>query len=231
MITALFALFALGLTLFAVRAAAVWLRFGRATRTGADPLLDRLLPDYDIAERHHIRIAAPADTVFAAACAVDLDDSPVVRAITRGRELLLGTRTDPHAPPLPRGMLAGMKARGWGVLAELPQREIVMGAVTQPWQANVVFHALPPEEFAVFYAPGYVKIAWTLRADPDGDGDAVFRTETRACACGGEARRLFRNYWALLSAGIVLIRWETLRMLKRAAEQKNPPEPVGAGGR
>lgn len=231
MLTAVLLLVATGGAIYAARALFVWLRFGQASREGADPLLDRFLPEYDIVERHHIQINAPAATTFATACAVELEDSPLVRAIIHGRELLLGTKTNSNEPRPPRGTVAGMKARGWGMLAEMPGREIVMGAITQPWQANVVFRPLPPDAFAAFADPGYVKIAWTLRADPAADGTSTFHTETRAFACGAEARRRFRNYWALLSAGIVLIRFETLRMLKQAAEQKNPPEPVGAGGR
>ena len=40
-----------------------WRRYGRPTRPSAedhDPRLDEFMPDYDIAERHHIRVAAPA---------------------------------------------------------------------------------------------------------------------------------------------------------------------------
>ena len=57
------------------------------------------------------------------------------------------TRSDP------RGLLALVKTLGWGVLAEIPGREIVMGAVTQPWMADVVFRPLPPGEFAAFHEP------------------------------------------------------------------------------
>jgi hypothetical protein len=51
------------------------------------------------------------------------------------------------------------------VLAEVPGREVVVGAVTQPGYSNVVFRPLPPEEFIAFREPDYVKIVWTLRAD------------------------------------------------------------------
>src|SRR5947208_6990648 len=85
-----------------------------------------------------------------------------------------------------------MKALGWGVLAEVPGREIVIGAVTQPWMANVVFHALPPAEFAAFDEPEYAKIVWTLRADPIAAGESLFRTETRVNTTDPEARRKFR---------------------------------------
>jgi hypothetical protein len=106
------------------------------------------------------------------------------------------------------------------VLAEVPDREIVVGAVTRPWEANVVFRALPPEEFAAFSEPGFVKIVWTLRADPVDDLTSVFRTETRAVATDAAARTRFRRYWAFASPGIALIRRLSLRPLKRDAERR-----------
>jgi hypothetical protein len=95
-----------------------------------------------------------------------------------------------------------------------------MGAVTKPWEANVTFRALPPEEFAAFNEPGYVKIAWTLRADPVAPLSSVFRTETRAVATDRTARSKFRRYWALLSPGIIVIRWMMLGPVKAEAERR-----------
>jgi hypothetical protein len=94
-----------------------------------------------------------------------------------------------------------------------------MGAVTQPWKANVVFRALPPDEFAAFNAAGYVKIVWTLRADPVDAAHSIFRTEARAIATDA-ARRNFRRYWSLLSPGIIVIRWMSLGPLKADAERR-----------
>jgi hypothetical protein len=48
----------------------------------------------------------------------------------------------------------------------------------------------------------------------------VFRTETRALATDPESRARFRRYWTLVSPGIVLIRWEMLRLVKREAERR-----------
>jgi hypothetical protein len=62
---------------------------------------------------------------------------PLVRAIFKTREVVLGS--EPDALARPRGLLALTKSIGWGVLAEIPGREVVMGAVTQPWYADVVF--------------------------------------------------------------------------------------------
>jgi hypothetical protein len=141
-----------------------WLRYGHAAAaTGdvQDPLLDRFMPAYDVVDRHHVSIAAPADITFAAACEIDLQQSAIIRAIFTGRELLL--RSAPDTATRPPGLVEWTKAMGWGVLAEVPGREIVVGGVTRPWDANPVFRALPPEDFAAFAEPDYVKIAWTLR--------------------------------------------------------------------
>jgi len=95
-----------------------------------------------------------------------------------------------------------------------------MGVVMQLWLADVVFRPLPPERFARFDEPRYVKIAWTLRADPVGDARSVFRTETRVVACDPGARTKFRRYWSFVSPGIVLIRWLMLRPVKVQAETR-----------
>jgi hypothetical protein len=176
------------------------------------------MPRYEVVERHHIHVEAPAEIAFTAATEMDLQQSPVIRAIFRARERIMGS----HAArgPVPRGLLAQTQAIGWGVLAEVPGREIVMGAVTQPWLADVVFQALPPDTFAAFDEPDYVKIVWTLRCDPIGDAQSVFRTETRVSTTSPTARAKFRRYWSLVSPGIILIRWMSLGPLKAEAERR-----------
>jgi hypothetical protein len=206
---------------YAAVVAASWLRYGSvapASPDEADAFLDRFMPEYEIVERHRVRVAAPAHVTFGALMDMDLEDSSLIRAIFKGRELLLGADAD--AKPRARGLVAVTKELGWGVLAEIPGREIVMGAVTQPWKANVVFRGLPPDEFAAFNEPGYVKIAWTLRADAAGTGESNARTETRVIATDAQARRKFRWYWARFSPGIVLIRQVSLRLVQKEAERR-----------
>jgi len=212
---------------YATHAGITWLRYGhpaRANARNADPLLDHVMPVYDVAERHHIEVAAPAEVTFAAACGQDLMALPLVRAIFKAREILLGSGPDTAARP--RGLLALTQSLGWGVLAEVAGREVVMGAVTQPWCANVVFRALPPDAFIAFREPGYVKIAWTLRADAAGPKQSVFRTETRVMTTDADARAKFRWYWTRLSAGIRLIRWLSLGPVRRDAERRAESGPA-----
>jgi hypothetical protein len=96
-----------------------------------------------------------------------------------------------------------------------------MGAVTQPWRQEVHFHGLPAEEFVAFCEPGYAKIAWTIEVEPAGLSSSVFSTETRVVTTDPVSRERFRRYWALLSPGILIIRYETLRLVRVEAERRS----------
>ena len=196
---------------YATYAVVTWRRYGHPRRPRPDeddPLLDRFMPTYEIAERHHTRILAPAAVTLAAARELELFQMPIARALFAARERLLGAV--PADRSRRRGLLADATAIGWVILDEIPDREIVVGAVTKPWEPNVTFRSIPPDEFAAFAEPDYVKIAWTLRADPINDMMSIFRTETRAVATDPAARAKFRRYWSFLSPGIIIIRWAAL---------------------
>jgi hypothetical protein len=212
---------------YATYVGVTWSRYGVTTSAAgedSDPLLDRFMPAYDVMERHRAVVRAPAEITFAAACEMDLQRSRIIRAVFKGREWIM--QSAPDRDPQPRAFVPQMRAIGWGVLAEIPGREIVMGAVTQPWKADVVFRALPPEEFERFREPDHVKIAWTLRVDPMGATESTFRTETRAVATDSIARAKFRRYWSFLSPGIVLIRRTAVRLVKTDAERRAHIQPV-----
>jgi len=203
-------------------AALSYARYGgthRRDRSEHDEFLDRFIPTYDVYERHTIVVNAPADVTLAAARDQDMFDAPLVKAIFKAREWAMGSSRQTARGR--QGLLGTTLALGWRVLAEDPGREVVVGAVTRPWQANVVFRGIAPEQYAAFDEPDYVKIVWTLRADSDGNNRCFFSTETRAVATDEEAARKFRRYWALASPGISLIRRLGLPKLKATAEQSH----------
>jgi hypothetical protein len=199
-----------------------WWRYGRPSLPGkpeeADALLDRFMPVYETVERHCRRVAAPAEIALAAACELDLSQSMIVQSLFKTRAWFMGTSSP--ATSEARGLLVEMQRLGWRVLAELPGREIVVGAVTQPWMADVVFQGIPPEEFAAFDQPEFVKIAWNLRADPIGPDLCIIRTETRVITTDSRARARFRRYWSLILPGVVVIRVVLMNMAKRDAEAR-----------
>ena len=173
------------------------------------------IPQPFVRDHHEIVIAAPADLVFFDATRIDLQSLPIVRAIFRTRGWVMG---DTFAPPQkPLGIVADTMVLGWGLLAHAPCRSIVMGAAARPWTRNVTFRAIPPDEFAAFAEPNYVKIVWTLEADPIGPERTLFRTETRVEPTDAASRRKFFWYWIAFGVGIRVIRWSMLRELRRKA--------------
>lgn len=193
-------------------------RYGREMVAVNDDslLLDRFIPSPEVVEHHRVRIAAPADVVMSTARRLELMNSRLVRTLIKARELALGGKPDERRHPA--ALIPQMQSIGWVVLAERAGREIVLGAVTRPWDAAPVFRSIPAGDFTAFREPGYVKIAWTLRADPLGENESMFHTETRVATTDLETRKHFRNYWSFVAPGVELIRLAMLRPLKKAAE-------------
>jgi hypothetical protein len=198
-----------------------WWRYGRTnltSRDGSDDVhLENLMAVYDVVERFQVRVAAPAELTLSVACNLNLLGSDLIRAIFKAREFVLGGKQEENRNEM--GLADQAKRWGWNTLAEQPGREIVFGAVTQPWVANPVFHGLSPAEFRNFREPGFVKIAWTLRTDPIGPANSIVSTETRVATTDEVARAKFRRYWAFVSPGTILIRLLALRRVRREAEE------------
>lgn len=207
---------------YVAHAAFTWLRYGTPTRPRADDedaLLDRFLPEYEVVERMRRHVRAPANVTLSAAESQDLMGTPGVNLIFLARQCAMGVGL--RTRELPTALIDQVKALGWVELARTPGREIVMGAVTQPWKGEVTFRSIPPAEFARFAEPGYVKIAWTLRADPVGPGASIFRSETRALATDPAARARFRTYWSLVAPGVWLIRRLSAAPMAADAERRH----------
>lgn len=201
-------------------AAATWARYGRAgRRRERQALEDHYLPAREVAASCETRVDAPAAMTWAAATGTGLQASAVVRAIIHARERLLRVRGGSAWPP--GGMVAQLRSWGWAVLAEVPQRAIVLGTVTQPWEGDVRFRTLAPDAFAAFRDPGFVKIVVTIAVDPLGPDRSVARVTTLVATTDATARARFRRYWAAFSPGILLIRPLLLRAVRREAERRH----------
>lgn len=190
---------------------------GTSPRRSPRPL-DRFIPAADFGDRHETIVRAPASVAFETAASFDLTSIPLVKAIFWLRGKVLGATAPP--PTMPAGLVAATSAIGWGELSRVEGRELVMGAVTAPWMADVTFRSVPPDQFAAFAEPDLVKIAWTIEAEPLDSERSLLATETRVVATDEEARRKFRRYWLVFGAGIVLIRLLALPAMRRAAEKK-----------
>lgn len=161
-------------------------------------------------------VAAPAEVTLTAASEMDIQRPVIVRALFKGRAMILGSKSE--VVERPRTLLAWMQSLGWTLLAETPGRQVVVGAVMRPWEPTPTPRAVSPAEFAAFDEPEYLKIVSTWAAEPLGPSESRFTIGTRVATTDATARRLFRRYWAVFSPGSLLIRYVGLHLVKDEAE-------------
>ena len=189
----------------------------------AATVLDRLVPTFQAVERHSATIAASADQVWAALTQVTVGELRLFR-------LLMGLRV------LPGRLLGRPRARfdadesllGWAVrfgftvLGEEVQRELVVGAIGQPWRlvGGRGMAVAGGDDFATFDQTGYAKMAANFRLASIAGGRAIqLTTETRvACTDAASARR-FARYWWLIRPASGGIRRSWLAAIRRRAER------------
>jgi hypothetical protein len=190
-------------------------------------LLDACLPRWDVRDRHEATVRADRERAWAALRALDLERPLLVRALFFLRTLPERLRGR-VAPRRARPFLESALEAGWRILGEEEGRELVLGAVTKPWEPVVRFRGLSRDEFVAFEEPGWAKIAWSIEAfdaastnAAGGSAGARARVaiETRVSTTDPESRRKFRRYWAIFSPGIRLIRVVALADLRRSLRE------------
>jgi hypothetical protein len=191
-------------------------------------LLDEFLPQYEFRGVASVSIRATPDQIFRALQEVSLADMPLADFMIKIRYLpgrLLGHEVLDSASvttPISEQLDLGNNI----VLAEAPQRELVIGAVGQFHnmfdQQPVQLHG--PEEFLTFSDPAHQKLvmSWYLASGDESTGYRLVM-ENRTHALSEEAKRKFIPYWWLL------IKWGSevmsrilLAAIKRRAEANVP---------
>ena len=186
-------------------------------RTAAATLLDEVLPGFDYRSRHDRHVRAPAEGVARALERYDLgrDSSPFVRMLFLLRGL-----------GVPSGSLREvLTGSGFGVLAEVPGEEIVVGTTGRFWTLREKDNMVAPrdlEDFRAFVPPGWAKGVMSIRVEPRDDGTSTLVTETRVVCMDDRARRRFAPYWALINVFSGWIREDLLRGIARIAERGAP---------
>ena len=183
-------------------------------------LLERFLPVYHFHEVHTIHIRATPAQIMRAIKEVAPAEIPLWRTFFWLRSLpaRLTGRVGYRLTPRP---VWEQVTVGWFVLlAEDPERELVVGTVGQFWrpQGAGTVHLDGPQAFLDFDRPGHAKAAFNFLIDP-GEGDCRLRTETRITVADAAARRRFAGYWRVIYPGTALLRRMWLRAIKRRAER------------
>ena len=182
-------------------------------------ILDDFVPAYQFAEFHTIRIKAPRERVYQAIRDVPANEITLFRTLTwirrfgrRGPEGILNT---PEKMPL----LDVATHTSFMLLAEEPDREIVLGTLVAAPKGTRLKKDPTPDDFKALHAPGFALGAINFRVEDTANGETLLTTETRIYATDASARRNFAAYWRVIYPGSALIRVMWLRAIRRRAEK------------
>lgn len=192
---------------------------GEKTATGVPTMLiDSFAPNPDVVETHSIVINAPRETVYGALWTADLGSSFIIKALLVLRSIP-GLIARPCAMPRNRKLtLQTLIDSGFGLLAEQPGEEIVLGVTGRFWRpaGNVSPFNRPDFDRAV--PAGMARGVWNFSISEPGHGQTILTTETRV-TCGDPAsRRKFLAYWLVVRPFSGLIRLIMLKTVRRIAE-------------
>ncbi len=183
-------------------------------------LIDSFAPVPDAAEEHSIQITANPEVVYQALWTTDFGRSWIVKGLLIFRSLpkyLL--RPARRTQGARRITLQTIIDAGFGVLAEAPNREIVLGVTGPFWRP--VGNVLPfnAENFRGAVPPGVACAVWNFAVEDVGDERTILSTETRIVCGDTSSRRKFRAYWLFVRPFSGLIRHLMLRAVRRAVRQ------------
>lgn len=181
-------------------------------------LIESYAPRPDAIETHSIDIAAASGTVYHALWTADLGNSAAVKALLVLRSLpeliIHPKRRRQRSQKL---TLHTLIDAGFGLLAEEPGREVVLGVTGRFWRPAGNLEPFRREDFDGPVPHGQARAVWNFTVQ-QASGRTILRTETRV-VCGDTASRLkFRAYWSFVRPFSGLIRMLMLRAVRRASE-------------
>jgi hypothetical protein len=106
----------------------------------------------------------------------------------------------------------------FGLLAEKPPEEIVLGVTGKFWRPTGNLSIFNRSDFDRPVSPGMARAVWNFSvSEEDGHARTILSTETRV-VCGDDAsRRKFRAYWFFVRPFSGLIRRIMLKNVRKAA--------------
>jgi hypothetical protein len=165
-------------------------------------------------EIDRVDVGALQARAWEAARRLDFASSPLVRALFSLRTIPTRLRGG-HAETMHMSIDDITASRhGFRLLDENVGSSIAVGAIGKVWQPDIKFvEVTDAMTFAAFAEPGWVKVAWELRAEPLGDTVTRVVLELRVSATDEGAWRRFKRYFTLIGPFSHFIRRHMLATL------------------
>ena len=183
-------------------------------------LIDSFAPNPDAVETHSIAINAAGEQVYHALWTADLGGSLAIKILMGLRSLPAFLLHRSHARPRnQRITLQTIIDSGFGVLAEKPGEEIVLGVTGRFWRPTGNLSPFNRADFDKAVSPGLARGVWNFRVEESAGGKAILSTQTRVICGDPASRRKFRLYWLFVRPFSGLIRRIMLKNVRNAAGQ------------
>ena len=183
-------------------------------------LIDSFAPRPDAVETHSIVINAPRQTVYRALWTADLGNSLIIKSLLALRSIP-GYIAHPCAMPHNRKItLQTLVNSGFGLLAEKPGEEIVLGITGRFWRPAVNVSPFNRTDFDRPVRAGFARGVWNFSVSEQFPGQSTLTTETRV-TCGDPSSRLkFLVYWLVVRPYSGLIRLIMLKSVRKIVEAR-----------
>jgi hypothetical protein len=182
-------------------------------------LIDSFAPKFDANEIHQLVIKAPREVVYDALWTADLG-SPLIKFLMLLRSLPAFVARGGHSPPRIRAItLQTLIDSGFGMLAEKPPEEIVLGITGRFWRPAGNLSQFVRSDFDQPVPEGFARGIWNFSLIPETENRTTLRTETRVICGDATSRRKFHAYWLLVRPFSGLIRLIMLRNVRKLAER------------
>ena len=185
-------------------------------------IVDRFLPEFDLAVVEHVVVEAGTDETFAAIARAELAGDRILRVIGSAREwsehvaaAQLGI--DLPAAPKTLGDLLGTDY-GWVELADEPGGARVLGLVARPDPFRLSIEHVTAGGFASFAEPGFARLVAAFTVEPEPAGRTLLGLELRAQATDEETRGYLRSAGFVGRPGAGTVARRALALVKHEAE-------------
>lgn len=184
-------------------------------------IIDSFAPKFDASEIHQVVIKAPREVVYEALWTADLG-SPLIKTLLLMRSLpgFVARR----CRKLPRDQTITLKTlidSGFGLLAEKPNDEIVLGVSGRFWRPSGNLSPFIRSDFDQPITAGMARAVWNFSLIRQSETRTLLRTETRVLCGDAASRRKFLAYWVVVRPFSGLIRLIMLKRVAKAAECGN----------
>ena len=182
-------------------------------------LIDLFAPNPDAVEIHSVIIKAPRQTVYRTLWTADFGGSFVIKLLVTVRSIPAFIRSGFRSRPRSQAItLQTLINSGFGVLAEKPDEEIVLGISGRFWRPAGNVSSFNRSDFDRPVPVGTARALWNFSVSDLSDGQTNLSTETRVTCGDAASRRKFLIYWLIVRPFSGLIRLIMLKRVRKVAE-------------